>query len=129
MTLRRSFLLLEVIVSLALLALLGVWLLKLQSSAVRQFREARLRADVTRRVEALLWEWSEGSVHVTLPATGEFSATLSWRREIEPVRVTSGVIVPKVTVVVSEARPHAPPCEVYRVGWLVPRVPPLAELP
>jgi hypothetical protein len=120
---RRSFLLLEVIVGLALLGLLGVWLVKLQGAALRQVREARLKEDVRQRVEQLLWEWSSAGVRVTLPASGDFSQSLAWRREIQPIRVANGLIAPQVTLIVTETLPHTGSREVYRVDWLVPRKP------
>jgi hypothetical protein len=123
----RSFLLLEVVVGLALLAGLGVWLLKLQTAAVRQVYAARLRTEVATRVERLLWDWSAGRIRVTLPASGRFDERLTWRREVRSVRIAAGVLPTQVSVIVTLDEPHHPPREIYRVDWLVPRVPPDRE--
>jgi hypothetical protein len=117
---RRSLLLLEVVVGLALLALLGVWLVQLQAAALRQHRETRLRDDVVQRVERLLWEWSSTGAPVTLPSTGRFTDALEWQREVQPTRVGGGLIATQVTLSVSERKDHSVR-EVYRVDWLVPR--------
>lgn len=119
--LRRSMLLLEVVVGLALLAGLGVWLLKLQAASIRQVREAGQRAAVASLVEQLLWKWSVSGVEVTLPATGRFDETLTWQRQARPVRIAAGVLPTQITVIVTEHKPHAEPREVYRIDWLVPR--------
>jgi hypothetical protein len=118
---RRGLLLLEVVVGLALLALLGVWLVRLQAASLRQHRDARLRDQVVQQVEQMLWEWSSSGVPVTLPSTGRMSDTLEWRREVQPMRVTAGLIATQITLTVTETTPHAPQKEIYRVGWLVPR--------
>jgi type II secretory pathway pseudopilin PulG len=98
---RRCFLLLEVVAALALLAGLGVWLLKLQADAVRQYRSAQQLAEVAARVEELLWTWRETGEPVTLPATGQFNDQLRWRREVQPARIAPGVIPTQVTLIVS----------------------------
>ncbi len=118
---RRSFTLLEVVVGLALLATLGAGLLKLQTDAARQVRHARLRSKVTERVEQLLWQWSRDGTPVTLPATGEFEATLHWRREAKPVRIANGLLPTQIRLVVTHQAPNEHPVEIYRVAWLVPR--------
>ncbi len=120
----RSFLLLEVVAALALLAGLGVWLLKLEAEAVRQYRTAQQIADVAARVEQLLWTWRETGAAVTLPATGQFSDRLHWRREVRPIRIATGVIPTQVTLVVTRHEPHGEPHEIYRVDWLVPQATP-----
>ena len=48
---RRSVMLLEVLVGLALLAGLGVWLLRLETEAVRQYHESQNRDQVAAKVE------------------------------------------------------------------------------
>ncbi len=118
----RSFLLLEVVAALALLAGLGVWLLKLQTAAVRQYRTAQEIAEAAAQVEQLVWTWRETGTPVTLPATGQFSDRLHWRREVQPVRIAAGVIPTRVTLIVTRHEPHGEPREIYRVDWLVPKV-------
>lgn len=125
----RSFTLLEVVISLALLAGLGVWLLQLEASAVRQVREARSRAQLAARVEALLWSWSVADTPVTLPATGRLDDQLTWRREVRPVRIAPGILPSQISVVVTRHEPHAEPRDVYRVDWLVPRAVPKGVRP
>ena len=117
---RRSFLLLEVVVGLALLAGLGVALLKLQAAALRQYRRAREQMEVAQQVERLLWHWSSGSEPVTLPATGQFDQHLTWRREARPVRIAAGVLPTQVSLIVTAHEPHETSRDVYRVDWLVP---------
>ena len=117
----RSFTLLEVVIGLALLGGMGVWLLGLQSDALRQYRYARMRSQVAERVEQLLWEWSASGMPVTLPATGRFDDRLSWRREVAPIRVVSGVLPSQVSIVVTLHVPHEQSREIYRVAWLIPR--------
>ena len=121
MTWQRSFTLLEVVVGLALLAGLGVWLLKLQAAAVGQYHAARQRAENAARVEAFLWPWSVAQAPVTLPATGSFDGRFRWRREVRPVRIAFGVLPTQVSVIVTQHEPHAEPREIFRVDWLVPR--------
>jgi hypothetical protein len=118
---RGSFLLLEVVVGLALLAAVGVWLLKLQAASVRQYDIARRRGAVAARVEQLLWDWSVRRIRITLPASGRFGETLAWRREVRPVRIAPGVLPTQVSLIVTQHEPHDEPREVYRVDWLVPR--------
>lgn len=117
----RSFTLLEVVIGLALLAGMGVWLLRLQADALRQYRLTRLRSEVAGRVERLLWAWSSSAAPVTLPATGRFDERLSWRRQVKPVRIAAGVLPTHVSLIVDLKQPHAEPREIYRVDWLVPR--------
>jgi hypothetical protein len=117
----RSFLLLEVVVGLALLAGLGVWLLKLQTASVRQYRAAQQRAEIAALVEQLLWTWSTSGTPVTLPATGQLDERLRWRREVQPVRIAPGVVPTQVSVLVTRDEPDGGTHEVYRVDWLVPR--------
>lgn len=119
MTQRRCFTLLEVLVGLALLASLGVSLIQLQACALRQLHDARRKADVARRVEALLWDWSSSNTPVTLPATGTFDRQLAWRREVQPVRIAAEVLPIQVSLIVTELSEHAQPREIYRVDWLV----------
>ena len=119
-----SFLLLEVVVGLALLAGLGVWLLKLQAASLRQYRVAQQREEIAVLVEQLLWTWSTSGTPVTLPAAGRFDEQLHWRREVQPVRIAAGVIPTQVSVIVTRDEPDGVSGEVYRVDWLVPREPP-----
>ena len=121
MNTRHSYLLLEVLVGLALLAGLGVWLLTLQSAALRQYHAAQRRAKAARQVQALLWQWSVAQTPITLPAGGRFDEKLSWRREARPVRIAQDVLPTLISLIVTERRPHAEPREIYRVDWLVPR--------
>lgn len=117
---RYGLMLLETVVGVALLALLGVLLLKLQARSMRQLHDAREQAAVVADVEALLWNWSETGAAVTIPATGEFAALLRWERSAEPVRVASGVFATQVSLIVSRDAPPEPPRPIYRVDWLVP---------
>ncbi len=121
MNTRRCYLLLEVLVGLALLAGLGVWLLTLQSAALRQYHAAQRRAKAARQVQALLWQWSSAQTPITLPAGDRFDETLSWRRQARPVRVAQDVLPTLISLIVTENTPHAQPREIYRVDWLVPR--------
>jgi hypothetical protein len=124
MTSRRSFLLLEVVLGLALLAGLGVSLVQLEAHSIRQFRRAQERGRVGNLVDELLWSWSESKVPVTLPASGQFSSSLRWRREIRPVRIAEGVICTQVSVIVDHMDAHGALSPVYRVDWLVPDLKP-----
>ncbi len=117
---RRSFLLLEVVVGLALLATLGVELVQLQAAAVRQSSLAAQTRETATRVRQLLWSWSCSGEPVTLPATGTFDEHLSWRREARPVRVASGLLATQTSVVVVRAEPGQAAQESYRVDWVVP---------
>ncbi|MEW6252156.1 MAG: hypothetical protein AB1716_16075 [Planctomycetota bacterium] len=119
-TRRRSLLLLEVVVGLALLGTLGVAALQLQAHALYQVRRAQEQAEVVQRVEALLWSWSAERVPVTLPATGSLTHRFHWRREVRPVRLAPDVLPTQVTVVVTAQAPGTAEREVYRVAWLVP---------
>jgi len=116
----RSYLLLEVVVGLALLASLGVGLLKLQAAALRQCHHAEQRAQIATQVEQLLGTWSRTGERVTLPATGWLSGYVSWRREALPMRVDADVLPTHISVIVTYHEPHHTPRDVYRVDWLVP---------
>lgn len=116
----RSITLIETVVGLALLAGLGVWLLKLQAESTRQIQAARLRERAAEYTEALLFAWSSQSAPVTLPASGRFDDQLSWRRQVRPVRVAQGVLPIQVSLIVTLEEPDAESREVYRVAWLVP---------
>jgi hypothetical protein len=117
----RSFLLLEVLLGLALLAGLGVWLLKLQGESLRQYRYALRREEIATKVERLLWDWQVSQTPVTLPATGQFDERLHWRREVRPVRIARGVLPTQISVLVTDVQADRGPEEVYRVDWLIPR--------
>ena len=117
----RSFTLLEVMISLALLSILGVSLMKLQAAAVRQCNATWLRVEAARRVEDLLWSWSSTGTAITLPATGRFDNNLCWQRSVTPVRIASGVIPNRITVRVSRSEETGETKNVYRLDWLVPR--------
>lgn len=116
---RRSFSLIETVAALALLALLGVSILQVQSSVVRQVRLAQLRNDVANRVEGLLWDWRVQRVPVTLPATGEFAPALRWQRESGPLRIAQGVMPTEVRLTVFSLGPSGW-SEVAAWSWLVP---------
>lgn len=120
---RRSLLLLEVLVGLALLALLGVSLLCIRSGALRQFHAAQRRSEIAQRVESLLWYWSVRGEPVTLPGTGRFTDALAWKRQVQPVRIDAGVIVTEITLLVRDEG-TTPVRDVYRAAWLVSRKPP-----
>ena len=120
MNVRRCFLLLEVVVALALLAGLGVWLLQTQRAALRQYRTAQRLTHVANLTEQLLWTWRENGAPVTLPATGRFDEQLTWRRDVQPVRIATGVLPLQVTLIVTEETPAADAREIYRISWLVP---------
>ncbi len=114
---KRSFTLLEVVVALALLALLGVQLLDAQSRAVRQLRAAEQRKRVALAVDKLLDEWAEAGVKVTLPASGALDEPdLRWVRTARPVRIARGVLPKQVTLTVFDQHDEA----VVRVDWWVP---------
>lgn len=119
----RSFTLLEVLVGLALLAVIGVSVLGLQSAALRHAHHARLRAAAVEQLEALLWRWSCDRAPVTLPTDGRFSPELTWRRTVEPVAI-GGVIATHVTVRVYAQGDSQADREVCRVDFLVPRARP-----
>lgn len=116
----RAVILLEVVVGLALLASLGVWLLKLETQAVRQVRLAAERDRVAARVAELLWAWSESGTPVTLPATGRLDDRLRWRREVRPVRLAADVLPTQVSLIVTHEGADGRSQDVYRVDWLVP---------
>ena len=118
---RDGFTLLEVLVSLALLAGLGVAVLRIQARAVRQCRDAEDRRALVERVEALLNEWSWTGVAVSLPSTGRWDARWSWRREVAPVAVSPGLLATQVRVVVVRHDTPEQATEVYTAAWLVPR--------
>ena len=118
---RRGLLLLEVVVGLALLALLGVALVQLQVRATRQYRSAQESTAVARQAEALLLEWRLGRVAVTLPASGAFDDQLRWRRDVRPVRIGPGALADQISLVVTRAAPHQTEQEVYRADWYIPR--------
>lgn len=126
---RRGYLLLEVLVALALLAVLGVGLLHVQSEALRQYHRAQQRLRIAEMVEELLWQWSLSQTAVTLPATGQLDEHLHWRREVRPVRVARDVLPTLVRVVVTDERPGQEAEDIYRVEWLVPRVAAAQESP
>ena len=119
MTRRRALLLLEVLVGLALLAVLGVWLLKLETAAIRQYRYAAQQQRAAVLVEELLNDWSIAGVPVTLPASGHLDDELNWRRSVRPVRLARDLLPTQVTVVVTCHGNAARDDEVYRVEWLV----------
>jgi len=129
MSARRAYLLLEAVLGLALLAGLGVALLKLQAAALRQYAQARQQAAVAAQVEDLLWTWSCAHEPVTLPATGWFDARLAWRREVRPVRVAAGVLPTQISVVVTQHDPVGPTRDVYRVDWFVRKAVPRGHRP
>ncbi len=118
----RSFLLLEVVLGLALLAGLGVGLVRLQAGALRQINAARQRAELAALVEALVWSWNETQTPVTLPATGAFDDHRRWRRELRPVRVGGGLLATQVSVIATVADRDGPR-DVFRVDWLIPATP------
>lgn len=118
--LRHGLLLLEVIVGVALLALLGVMLITLQASSLRQLRAAREQSAIVADVENLLWHWSSSAALVTLPAAGQFEPHLRWERRAEPVRIATGLFATQVSLIVTRDAPPEPPRAVYRVDWLVP---------
>jgi type II secretory pathway pseudopilin PulG len=121
---RAGYLLLEVLVGLALLAVLGVGLLRLQAAATRQLRQARQRAALVHQVDELLFQWSGTGQPVTLPATGAFDEKTTWLRRVQPVRA-AGVLATQVSLSVLRHEPGQAPHEAYRVDWLV--VPPIEE--
>lgn len=118
---RPSFTLLEVMLSLALLAALGVTILRIQAGAIRQVRQARNSEDLAQRVEALLDSWSETGTAVTLPATGRWNEHLAWRREAGPVAIGPSLLATHVLVVIQATDAAGRTADVYRVDWLVPR--------
>jgi type II secretory pathway pseudopilin PulG len=120
MNMRRSFLLLEVVIGLALLATVGVAIARLQAAAVQQVRQAAQARETATRVQELLWSWGSSGERVTLPATGVFDDRTTWRRESQPVRVASGVLATQISVVVIRAGPGHAAEELYRVDWLIP---------
>lgn len=117
---KRALLLVEVLIGLALLALLGAWLLRLQSAAVRQLHHAELLEEAVQKSQALLWEWSSTGVRVTLPASGRFDERLSWQRKVQPIRVAEGLLPDQVTLVVRHEPVGQAAREVLRLDWLVP---------
>lgn len=117
---RRSFLLVEVLAALALLALVGVMLIRIQSASIRQTRMTAERSAVAEDVRALLWNWSTTNERVTLPAHGKLSGGCAWERLSEPVRVPGNVSATLVSLIVRDAGSSGP-TEVYRVEWLVPQ--------
>src|SRR5262245_26844580 len=102
---RNGLTLLETLVSLALLAVLGTVLLRIQAAAVRQLHHAHRQADIATAVERLLFAWSAGGEPVTLPASGQLDARHAWRRDVQPARIGSGLICTHVrlTITTSEA--------------------------
>ena len=116
---KRSYLLLEVLVGLALLALLGVGLIRTQVFSLRQFHTAERQRAVAEQMAGLLWNWSETGTPVTLPGDGELNGGLRWRRTILPIRIAQGCLASQVCVTVyatDEGKEH----EIYRVDWLMP---------
>jgi type II secretory pathway pseudopilin PulG len=116
---RRSYLLLEVVVGLALLATVAGGLLVLETSAVRQYRRAQEQQRIAGQVEQLLWSWRLTQTAVTLPATGRLDERYRWRREVRPVHVASRVTADRVSVIVTVDDGSSGPRDVYRVDWLV----------
>ena len=129
MIVRRSYLLLEVVVGLALLATLGVVLVRLQAGARRQYRQAQERDQIAAQAEQLLWTWSASRTPVTLPATGRLNDRWSWRREACPLRVATGVLPTQVSLIVTAIGDDGRVYDAYRVDWLVPEASRRAELP
>lgn len=115
---RRSFLLLEVVLALALLAAMAALVVKIQHAAIQQANAAQRQRAITAQVESLLWEWSRQRVPVTLPSTGQLAGDLTWRREVTPQAVAPGVLATRVTVTIWPAPAIGPP--LLRVDWLVP---------
>ncbi len=117
---RAGMLLLEVIVALALLASLGVAIVRIQMQATHQYRVAQRLDTAVARTRDLLWQWSDNGVAVTIPASGAISETMSWRRVVRPTRVTFGVLATEITVRVFHTAPEQDPIEIYQVAWLLP---------
>lgn len=116
---KQGYLLLEVLVGLALLALLGVGLIRSQIFALRQFHAAERQRAVAEQVAGLLWSWSENGTPVTLPGDGQLTDGLHWRRTIQPIRIAQGCMARQICVMVyavDQNQEH----EIYRVDWLVP---------
>ncbi len=113
-------LLLEVIVALALLASLGVAIVRIQMQATQQYRLAEQLDFAVAQTRDLLWQWSDNGVAVTIPATGKFTETMSWQREVQPTRVAFGVLATEITVRVFHNAPERDPIEIYQVAWLLP---------
>ena len=124
---RRCLLLLEVLVGLALLAGLGVALVKLQGDALRQVHNAQHRERIAQQVEDLLAGWSASQTVVTLPATGRLDDRLDWRREVRPTRIASGVLATQISVIVTDDTVTEEQRDVYRVDWLLPDLKSLQE--
>lgn len=117
---RKSFLLLEVLVGLALLALLGVWIVRVQAAALRQWAHARQLRQATVAVESLLASWSDTHTVVTLPGSGELADGLRWQRECGPAVPAAGVQATAVRLVVRSDSAGQPPRDVLHLAWLVP---------
>lgn len=115
---RTGMLLLETLVGLALLALLGVWLIQLQAAALRQWSAARQLERATREMNALLARWSETGEAVTVPGQGMITDSLIWERACAPTLAGELGMATQVTVVLSTPPPQAR--DVLSVSWLVP---------
>ncbi len=111
-----GFLLLETLIATALLALLAVGLLRLQTDSVRQLRRAEMRRELATVAEELIWHWHENGVDVTQPDQGQAATRGAWRREARTMPIANGVNVREVTLTVTDVRSAAD----YRVSWWVP---------
>lgn len=118
----RSFTLIETLAALALLATLGVSILRIHSAAIRQTRQAEDAREIGQRVEALLWSWRSGNQPVTLPSAGEWSPTLRWERTTRPARIGATLSPTQVRLTVARWDGAAwDTCGTW--SWLVPDPP------
>lgn len=111
-----GFLLLETLIATALLAMVAVTLLRLQTDSVRQLRRAETRRALASVAERLIWEWQEQGVDVTLTDRGQDAAHYTWRREARTIPVATGIGVREVTLTVRDV----PSGAAYHMSWWVP---------
>lgn len=114
-----GMLLLETLVGLALLAMLGVWLIQLQAAALRQWSSARQLERATHEMSVLLARWSQTGEVVTVPGQGMITESLIWERGCAPAFAGELGLATQVTVVLSTPPPQAR--ELLSVSWLVPQ--------